>query len=104
MLFAATESALGPTLAVIIGIGMLAQWLAWRTQVPSIILLLVAGLLLGPVFGVVDPDVFLGGGLFPVVSLSVALILFGLTGVRTPSPARRRRDLRHPLRYAIHLR
>ena len=37
MLLAATESALGPTLAVIIGIGMLAQWLAWRTQVPSII-------------------------------------------------------------------
>ncbi|MFW2334883.1 cation:proton antiporter [Ilumatobacter sp.] len=76
MLLAASESALGPTLAVIIGIGMLAQWLAWRTQVPSIILLLVAGLLLGPVFGVVDPDAFLGGTLFPVVSLSVALILF----------------------------
>ena len=75
-LLAATESALGPTLAIIVGVGMAAQWIAWRTQVPSIILLLVAGLLLGPVFSLIDPDDFLGGTLFPVVSLSVALILF----------------------------
>jgi len=75
-LLAATDSALGPTLAIIVGVGMAAQWIAWRTQVPSIILLLVAGLLLGPVFSVIDPDAFLGGTLFPVVSLSVALILF----------------------------
>jgi NhaP-type Na+/H+ or K+/H+ antiporter len=75
-LLAATESALGPTLAIIVGVGMAAQWIAWRTQVPSIILLLVAGLLLGPVFSLIDPDAFLGGTLFPVVSLSVALILF----------------------------
>lgn len=72
----ASESALGPTLAIIVGVGMAAQWIAWRTQVPSIILLLVAGLLLGPVFSLIDPDEFLGGTLFPVVSLSVALILF----------------------------
>jgi len=75
-MFAASESALGPTLAIIIGVGMAAQWIAWRTQIPSIILLLTAGLVLGPVGGVVDPDDFLGGTLFPIVSLSVALILF----------------------------
>ncbi len=75
-LLAATESAIGPTLAVIVGVGMAAQWLAWRTQIPSIILLLVAGLLLGPVSGVIDPDEFLGSTLFPIVSISVALILF----------------------------
>lgn len=73
---AASESAIGPTLAVIVGVGMAAQWLAWRTQVPSIILLLISGLLLGPVLGVVDPDALLGGTLFPIVSLAVALILF----------------------------
>lgn len=73
---AASESTIGPTLAVIVGVGMAAQWVAWRTQVPSIILLLVSGLLLGPVLGVVDPDELLGGTLFPIVSLSVALILF----------------------------
>jgi NhaP-type Na+/H+ or K+/H+ antiporter len=76
MLLAASASAIGPTLAVIVGVGMAAQWLAWRAQVPSIILLLVAGLVLGPVTGIVDPDAFLGGTLFPVVSISVALILF----------------------------
>jgi NhaP-type Na+/H+ or K+/H+ antiporter len=76
MLLAASESTIGPTLAVIVGVGMAAQWLAWRTQIPSIILLLISGLLLGPVFHVVDPDAFLGGTLFPVVSLAVALILF----------------------------
>lgn len=75
-LVAATESTLGPTLALILGAGMLAQWIAWRIQVPSIIALLVAGLLLGPVTGVVEPDELLGGTLFPLVSLAVALILF----------------------------
>jgi len=72
----ASESTFGPTLAVILGTGMLAQWLAWRAQVPSIIALLLAGLLLGPVTGIVDPDELLGGTLFPLVSLAVALILF----------------------------
>jgi NhaP-type Na+/H+ or K+/H+ antiporter len=72
----AVDSAIGPTLAVIVGVGMFAQWVAWRTQIPSIILLLVSGLVLGPVAGVVDPDEFLGSTLFPIVSISVALILF----------------------------
>ncbi|MEL6891520.1 MAG: sodium:proton antiporter [Actinomycetota bacterium] len=75
-LVAAGESAIGPTLAVIVGTGMAAQWLAWRTQIPSIIMLLIAGLALGPLFGVVEPDELLGTTLFPLVSLSVALILF----------------------------
>lgn len=73
---AAGESTIGPTLAVIIGAGMAAQWLAWRTQIPSIIALLLAGLLMGPVTGIINPDELLGGTLFPLVSLSVALILF----------------------------
>jgi len=72
----AAESAIGPTLAIIFGAGMVAQWLAWRTQIPSIIALLLAGILLGPVLDVVDPDELLGDTLFPIVSLSVALILF----------------------------
>lgn len=72
----ASESAIGPSLALILGAGMVAQWLAWRTQIPSIIALLLAGLLLGPVGGIVDPDDLLGGTLFPLVSLAVALILF----------------------------
>ncbi len=76
VMWAASESAIGPTLALMLGAGMLAQWIAWRIQVPSIIALLVAGLLLGPVTGIVEPDELLGGTLFPLVSLAVALILF----------------------------
>lgn len=76
VILAAGDSTIGPTLALIVGAGMIAQWLAWRTQVPSIIALLLAGLLLGPVTGVIDPDELLGGTLFPLVSLSVAIILF----------------------------
>lgn len=73
---AAGESTIGPTLALILGAGMIAQWLAWRAQVPSIIALLIAGLVLGPVTGIVVPDELLGGTLFPLVSLAVAVILF----------------------------
>jgi len=75
-ILAAGESTIGPTLALIVGAGMFAQWVAWRTQLPSIIALLVAGLVLGPVTGVLEPDELLGNTLFPLVSLSVALILF----------------------------
>ena len=73
---AAGESSIGPTLALIVGAGMVAQWIAWRTQLPSIIALLIAGLALGPVTGILEPDELLGDTLFPLVSLSVALILF----------------------------
>lgn len=76
VILAAGESAIGPTLALIVGAGMVAQWIAWRTQVPSIIALLIAGLTLGPVTGLLSPDELLGNTLFPLVSLSVALILF----------------------------
>lgn len=57
-------------------IGFLCQWLAWRLKLPAIVFLLVAGLLLGPVSGLLHPDRLLGPLLFPMVSLAVALILF----------------------------
>ena len=59
---------------VIVGIG--AQWLAWRFNLPSILLLLLAGFLVGPVTGWLNPDELLGDLLFPVVSMAVAVILF----------------------------
>ncbi|MEO8997657.1 MAG: sodium:proton antiporter [Rhodanobacter sp.] len=67
---------LGLMLAGMLMIGFLAQWLAWRVKLPAILFLLLAGILLGPVSGVLDPDKLLGSLLFPIVSLSVALILF----------------------------
>ena len=63
-------------LAGIAGGGVAAQWLADRLRIPVIIVLLVAGLLVGPVLGLLDPDELLGDLLFPVVSLSVGVILF----------------------------
>jgi len=67
---------LGLMLAGMLMIGFLAQWLAWRVRLPAILFLLLAGIVLGPVSGVLDPDKLLGNLLFPIVSLSVALILF----------------------------
>jgi NhaP-type Na+/H+ or K+/H+ antiporter len=63
-------------LAGVIVLGIAAQWLAWRLRLPSILLLLGAGFLAGPVSGWLDPQALLGNLLFPVVSLSVAVILF----------------------------
>lgn len=60
----------------IVALGVGAQWLAWRLGLPSILCLLVIGLLAGPVFGLLDPDALLGDLLSPLVSLLVAVILF----------------------------
>lgn len=62
---------------VIIGVGsLLAQWLAWRLRIPAILPLLIFGIILGPVLRVIMPDALFGKLLFPMVSLSVATILF----------------------------
>ncbi len=63
-------------LASILVLGVGAQWLAWRLRLPAILLLLLVGFVAGPVTGFLDPDALLGDILLPVVSLSVAVILF----------------------------
>jgi len=45
-------------------------------RLPAILPLLIVGILVGPVWGVLDADALFGNLLFPVVSLSVAIILF----------------------------
>lgn len=69
------------SLASIVILGISAQWLAWRLRLPSILLLLLAGFFAGPVTGLIHPDELLGKTLFPIVSISVGIILFegGLT-------------------------
>lgn len=59
----------------ILVLGLMAQWLAWRFRLPSILLLLIFGMLAGQ-FGFVNPDLLLGNLLRPIVSFSVAIILF----------------------------
>ncbi|MBT3623568.1 MAG: sodium:proton antiporter [Gammaproteobacteria bacterium] len=69
---------MSPLLALA-GIGLLAavaQWAAWRVRLPAILFLLVFGILAGPVAGLVNPDALFGDLLFPIISLSVAVILF----------------------------
>lgn len=66
----------------IVGVaGVGAQWLAWRFRMPAIVLMLVAGLILGPVTGIFVPERDIGALLHPMISLAVAVILFegGLT-------------------------
>ena len=68
-------------LAAIGAAGIAAQWIAWRYKLPAIVLLLLAGAILGPVTGFLDPAEDLGDAYKPAVGLAVAIILFegGLT-------------------------
>ena len=64
------------TLALLGIVSLFCQWLGWKLRLPAILPLLVAGLLLGPALGVLDPDELFGDLLFPIISLGVAVILF----------------------------
>lgn len=88
----------------VLGIG--AQWIAWRFQWPAIVLLLAAGLVAGPLTGLVDAKAVFGEWLAPMVSVAVAIILFegGLTlnlaGLRDAAkPVRRLIILGAPLAF-----
>jgi NhaP-type Na+/H+ or K+/H+ antiporter len=63
-------------LGLILILGMLAQWIGWKVRLPSILFLLLAGIIAGPLTGLLTPASVFGEVLFPVVSLAVALILF----------------------------
>jgi len=63
-------------LSLIFVLGFAARWVAWRLNLPSILLLLICGLAAGPWLGWLHPDDLLGNALLPFVSISVALILF----------------------------
>ena len=80
-----TEAGAGmtPVMAIalvgVLGVG--AQWLAWRLKLPAIVLMLLAGILIGPVTGIFDPERDIGDLTEPFISIAVAVILFegGLT-------------------------
>jgi NhaP-type Na+/H+ or K+/H+ antiporter len=69
---------MGPTLAfALVGVlGVGSQWLAWRLRLPAIVLMLIAGILAGPVTGFFLPARDIGPLVQPMVSLAVAVILF----------------------------
>lgn len=63
----------------LVAVGLLSigcQYFAYKVRLPAILPLLIVGILVGPVWGVLDADALFGNLLFPVVSLSVAIILF----------------------------
>lgn len=62
--------------AGLVAAGIGSWWLAWRLNLPSILVLLVVGFIVGPVGNWLSPDALLGELLLPFVSVSVALILF----------------------------
>lgn len=68
-----TDVLVGLTLVAVLGIS--SQWLAWRVQLPSILFLLFAGFIAG-LMEWIHPDELFGELLFPVVSMSVGLIMF----------------------------
>lgn len=57
-------------------LGLACQWLAWRLKLPAILFLLIAGIVAGPVTGMLEPQMVLGEHFFALVSLAVAVILF----------------------------
>lgn len=63
-------------LGTIVVFGVSAQWLGRRTGIPSIVLLLLAGIIAGPLTGLVDPEALLGDTLDPAITLAVGLLLF----------------------------
>mgnify|MGYP005985631027 CR=1 FL=1 len=75
--------AMSPVIAIALvgGLGVGSQWLAWRLRMPAIVLMLLAGLIIGPVLGVFDPARDIGPLMGPIISIAVAIILFegGLT-------------------------
>ncbi|KAJ56626.1 sodium:proton exchanger [Actibacterium mucosum KCTC 23349] len=74
----AADGAMSPVtaFALIGALGVGAQWLAWRLRLPAIVLMLAAGLMVGPVLGILDPTRDIGSLMGPMISVAVAIILF----------------------------
>jgi NhaP-type Na+/H+ or K+/H+ antiporter len=73
---AVSSSVLLPSVALIVAVGVVAQILADRYQVPSVLFLITGGIVLGPeVLGLVTDGLF-GGALSTIVGLAVAIIVF----------------------------
>ncbi|MCJ1908103.1 cation:proton antiporter [Planococcus ruber] len=63
-------------LMLILFLGVLSQWIAWRLQLPAIVMMSIAGLIVGPFFGIISPSESFGDLFNPIISLAVAIILF----------------------------
>ncbi len=60
---------------LVLSVGLTSQWLGWRLRLPGIVVLIVAGLVLGPVTGVIDIGLS-QSELSELIGLGVAIVLF----------------------------
>ncbi|MEZ5283976.1 MAG: sodium:proton antiporter [Vicinamibacterales bacterium] len=65
----------GTLVLVVLAAGLASQWIAWRLGLPAIVILIAAGLVLGPVTGVVELG-FPPSEMTELIGLGVAIILF----------------------------
>ncbi len=63
-------------LMLVVLIGILSQWTAWKFRMPAIVVMSVAGLLVGPIFGFINPKESMGDLFGPIITFAVAIILF----------------------------
>lgn len=61
-------------LVLLLGIG--SQWLAWHFRLPAIVVMSVVGLVIGPIFGFMNPEDDFGNLYGPIITVAVAIILF----------------------------
>lgn len=64
------------TLVLVGLLSIFCQYFAYRINLPAILPLLLVGIVVGPGLHILDADALFGDLLFPIVSLSVAIILF----------------------------
>ncbi|KPL60710.1 sodium:proton exchanger [Rossellomorea vietnamensis] len=57
-------------------LGIASQWVAWRFRLPAIVIMSIVGLLVGPIFGLINPKDDFGEVFKPIISMAVAIILF----------------------------
>ncbi|MFX0544608.1 cation:proton antiporter [Roseovarius sp. S1116L3] len=73
-----SAGAMSPVMAfALVGaIGVGSQWIAWKLRLPAIVLMLMAGLAIGPGLGIFNPERDIGPLMTPMISIAVAIILF----------------------------
>jgi len=63
-------------IALISLVSILSQWLGWLMKIPAIVMLLIAGFVLGSILNIVQPEIIFNTSLQPIISVAVGLILF----------------------------
>lgn len=70
------EHELSFVIILIAVLGISAQWIAWRFRLPAVLLLALAGIFAGPVFGLISPQRDFGPLFDPLVHIALAIIVF----------------------------